>query len=91
MSESDATKISIIKLIIGDTEGHGESRTDKISLGNIPLAHEAVVGILEPLVKNASYTGDEGSRITLKNKSVDALRDIAGYIVDCLGREDDHG
>ena len=91
MTESDTTKISIIKQIIDDTAGHGDSVADKGSLGNIPLAHEAVTGILEPLVKNASYIGDEGSRIGLKNKSVDALRDIAGYIAECLKREEDHG
>lgn len=80
MTERELERIEIIKQIIGNTRGIGETNADNKALENIDFVNEVLVEILEPLVINAEYEGFEESRQEIAEKSKYVLKGIAEFI-----------
>lgn len=80
MNERRLERIDIIKQLIGNVRGIGESNSDKKALDNIDFLNEVLVEILEPLVMNAGYDGFEASRQEIAEKSKFVLKGIAEFV-----------
>lgn len=80
MTDRELERIDIIKMLIGNTKGIGESNADEKALNNIDFANEVLAEILEPLVLNAEYDGFEASRQEIAEKSRFVLNGIAEFI-----------
>lgn len=80
MSERELERIDIIKMLIGNTRGIGDSNADKKALDNIDFANEVLIEILNPLVVNAEYDGCEASRQEIAGKSRYVLEGISEFV-----------
>lgn len=80
MSERELERLDIIKQLIGNVRGVGESNADKKALDNIYFLNEVLIEILEPLVINAQYDGFEASRQEISEKSKFILSGIKEFI-----------
>lgn len=80
MSERELERLDIIKQLIGNVKGIGESNADKKALDNIDFLNEVLIEILEPLVINAQYDGFEASRQEIAEKSKFILSGIKELI-----------
>lgn len=80
MSERELERLDIIKQLIGNVKGIGESNADKKALDNIDFLNEVLIEILEPLVINAQYDGFEASRQEIAEKSKFILSGIKEFI-----------
>lgn len=76
MTEREFERINIIKQLIGNVEGIGETYADKKALRNIGFARCVLAEIIEPIVKNARYDGFEASRQDIREASILAIEDV---------------
>lgn len=76
MTDRELERIDIIKQLIGNIEGIGQTHVDEKVLKNIGFARCVLVEILVPLVKNARCDGFEASRQEIKEKSILAIEDV---------------
>lgn len=76
MTERELERIDIIKQLIGNVEGIGETHVDEKALKNIGFARCLLAEIIEPLSKNARYDGFEASRQEIKEASILAIEDV---------------
>lgn len=74
MTERELERIDIIKQLIGNIKGIGETNADNKALENIDFVNEVLIEILEPLVINAEYEGFEASRQEIAEKSKYVLK-----------------
>ena len=80
MTERELERIDIIKMLIGNIRGIGESNSDEKALNNIDFLNEVLIELLEPLVINAEYDGFEASRQEIAKKSKYVLDGIAEFV-----------
>lgn len=71
----DKAKINIIKNIIGAIESIGETNYDNLVLQNLSFLDLLLSEIFHQLEYNVIYNGYEGSRIDIKNKTIEILND----------------
>ncbi|NBH15598.1 hypothetical protein D3Z36_15910 [Lachnospiraceae bacterium] len=80
MTERELERLDIIKKLVGNTRGYGETNADNAALKNIEFARNVLAELIEPLVKNARYDGCEASRQDIKEASLYAIEEIEGLI-----------
>lgn len=82
MTERQLERLDIIKQLIGNTRGIGETNADNKALINIDFAAAVLEDIIASLAENARYDGFEASRQEIRDKSKTVLKDIVDIIAD---------
>ncbi len=84
MTEREQERLNIIKQLIGDIKGIGETNYDKKVLNNLDFAEFVIYELINDLLYNAKYEGYEGSKLDIQEKSIEIIKnigfDIIGYI-----------
>lgn len=84
MTEKEQERLDIIKQLIGGIKGIGETNYDNKVLDNLNFAEFAIYELINDLLYNAKYEGYEDSKLDIKEKSIEIIKnigfDIIGYI-----------